>query len=265
MENIIRDLHKSVDYEKWNGCNNITPKSSNCLECFSKQFFGGNKIDYSCEQKRKIYVLRYLPVHVHEVYIAIKKINDDILEIIKSKNEINILSIGGGPGSDILAIKKFIVEQINEESMPKFNIFRLDKENGWDSVSKEIVYPKISNNFYHNKIKFDITLQKLNKNYNFDIVTISYLMSEISDSDLSVFTHNVRNFLANKSVLIINDRDEVLVQNRIVAMLNNLPIKIYFSESERIWCGFSYPDDIGEITKPKRKTNSKQHSMLIQK
>jgi ribosomal protein RSM22 (predicted rRNA methylase) len=272
MASIIRDLHESIDYGKWNGCNNITIGSSNCVECFRLQYFDGNTIDYNCEQKRKIYVLKFLPVHVHEVYIAIKKIKEDILEIISSKNEINILSIGGGPGSDILAIKSFIAEQVKEECMPKFNILRIDKENGWDNLSEKIVHPNFSSKFINGsfnnrKFLFNFTLNKLNKNLSFDIILISYLISEISDNDMFIFTHNMQKLLANKSVLIINDRDEYLVQNRILGLLNNLSLKPEknFVECERIWCGFSYPDDIKTLINPKLKTNSKQHSVLIKK
>ena len=271
MESIIRDLHESIDYGKWSGCNNITIGSPNCVECFRNQYFDGNVIDYSCEQKRKIYILKFLPVHVHEVYIAIKKMENDILEIFSSKNEINILSVGGGPGSDILAMKSFIVEQVEEECMPKFNILRIDKENGWDNLSEKIIHPNFSSEikrkFNNRKFLFNFALNKLNKKLNFDIILISYLISEISDDDMFVFTHNMQNLLANKSILIINDRNEDVVQYRITGMLNNLSLKPekFFSESERIWCGFSYPDDIKNLVNPKLKTNSKQHSVLIEK
>ncbi|MDP3008438.1 MAG: small ribosomal subunit Rsm22 family protein [Methylococcales bacterium] len=269
MDNIIRDLHKSIDYDKWNGCSNVTPDSESCVDCLCKQYFNGNKVDYSCEQKRKIYVIRYLPVHVHEIYIAIKKSQEDILEIIASKNEINILSIGGGLGSDILAMKSFIVEKVKQD-MPKFNILRIDKENGWNDLSKEIVNPdfsgKINENFNNRQFLFDVALNELNlKNLKFDIVLISYLISEISDNDMCVFIKNIQSLFSDKAVLIINDRNEGLVQNRILKLLDNLSVKIekHFIDDKGIWCGYLFPSEIKSLFKPKTYTNSKQHSVLI--
>jgi hypothetical protein len=269
LENLITSLHDSIDFNQWNGCENITRGASSCVECCREQYFSGNQIDYSCDQKRKIYVLRYLPVHVREVYLAAKEIPSDKLKTILSKDIIRILSVGGGPGSDIAALKKVIMD-FRERNQAAHNhltihIVRLDKETGWDNLSGQMIHTFSSNQcqFKYNKCHVDIVSSEITLEHCFDIVSISYLISELPDKDMPIFIRNVQKSLMRGSILLINDCKRNDVKLKIRRLLKALEYKTSVISDAVRWCGFNFPYHILMNVKPKLKTKSVRYMVLI--
>ena len=56
---------------KWEECEDMVNGASCCSDCCSKQYFNGNEIDYNCEQKRKVYVLRYVASTAERLIISL--------------------------------------------------------------------------------------------------------------------------------------------------------------------------------------------------
>ncbi len=269
LENLITSLHASIDFNKWKGCENMTKTASSCIECGGEQYFPGNQIDYRCEQKRKIYVLRYLPVHLREVYLAAKEIPADTLKTMLSKEVVRILSLGGGPGSDIAAIKKVIMDFIERNQVaPNFltiHLVRLDKETGWDNLSSEVVRTFSSNQyqFKYHKCHVDIVSTEMTLEPGYDIVSISYLISELPDRDMPIFIRNVQKSLMKGSILLINDSKRDNVKLKIERLLKALEYETSVSSDAVRWCGFDFPYHILMNVKPKLKTKSGRYMILI--
>jgi hypothetical protein len=234
------------------------------------QYFPGNQIDdYRCEQKRKIYVLRYLPVHLREVYLAATEIPADTLKTILSKEDVRILSLGGGPGSDIAAIKKVIVDFIKRNQVAAnlltIHIVRLDKETGWDTLSNEVVRIFSANQcqFKYNKCHVDIVSTEMTLEHCYDLVSISYLISELPDKDMPIFIRNVQKSLMRGAILLINDSKRDDVKLKIERLLKALEYETCVSSDTVRWCGFDFPYHILMNVKPKLKTTSRRYMVLM--
>ncbi|HHQ4734594.1 TPA: hypothetical protein ACSP2W_004152 [Aeromonas veronii] len=84
---------------------------------------------------------------------------------------------------------------------------------------------------------------------------MSYLMSELSDAEAYMLAHRVKGLMKSNALIIINDRPEDAVKNRIKKFLDI----ILPSESKEhyftYWGGFTYPEDIKNKMEPKLNMN----------
>ncbi|MFH0781990.1 MAG: hypothetical protein V2B20_08570 [Pseudomonadota bacterium] len=138
MDVIIR---KCIDYVSENieiVCQNATPGASGCLDCFQNQFFNDNIISYDCDLKINIYVGRYFPVHVRENIEALKLLPPEYIDKLLNLNTINVMNIGGGPGSDSFAVKKYF-HGLERSGLIKdkkdIYILRVDRETNWNNMA----------------------------------------------------------------------------------------------------------------------------------
>lgn len=254
LNDIIQYFFSNLDGTKWNSCLNRTPHSISCIDCFKRQYFDGNSISYECEEKRKIYVTRYLPAHMAENIVGFYNINQNILDIWRQNNIVRILSIGGGPGSDLCSFLDFM-ESDNIDI--EIEMTKLDIQPLWDSISSDIL-GSFSDNLNANfRIIHGNALERLSDfptGY-FDVVCCSYLISEISQADFETLGATLRPLLTSNGVLVINDRPEDQVQENIKLVYQGAEIsnKIFHNTS---WAGFTYPYAIASVVQPKLNMSS---------
>lgn len=65
MEEIIKKFYDEVDFDAAKSCS--SSDKPNCVNCHSDSYFESTEIDYSCMNKRKLYVVRY-PRDIHMRY-----------------------------------------------------------------------------------------------------------------------------------------------------------------------------------------------------
>lgn len=248
LADLINELHHMVDYDKYKSCAGITPGATDCPSCCGKQYFGGNQPRYDCEQKRRVYVVRYLPAYIYENYQGFRLLPKNLITQNFSKNKISVLSLGGGPGSDMAGMKKYLAYLDNYDCpCQDFSMVRVDKEDGWDELSKKVnnLYSG-GRNFNHWKIKLDVCeiSQTLSKHKS-DFVLISYLLSEITtSSQLDRFAQNLASCLTRDSIIIINDRDQEEVNHRIGALAEKVKLSQKRCGYITGHCGFTFESDI---------------------
>jgi hypothetical protein len=249
-------------------CDDATPGATDCLSCFQKQYFDGNTISYDCNQKTYIYVARYFPVHVKENAVALKLIPRDIANRLVAENPVNIISIGGGPGSDTFAVKNFLIEKEGFEINTEKDVYllRIDKEENWNKIAGAVNSRVASTElikFDARKQLFDITSRKdwpKKPDRLYNIITMSYFLSEMkSNAEIEVIADYI-NMISSDicSVLIINDRDEEKVhrfKNLLFDKLDSIT-KFELDNNSRYHCGFFYNDDDRDFISPKLNTNS---------
>lgn len=261
---LVTDLEASFDYERWGACQNTVGDAESCIACCHERYFNGDEIDYECEQFRKTYIMRFLPVHIHENYLALQRIPTDVLDTIGQNGTVNFLSLGGGPGSDIAAFKKYI-ENGNFENMgtQRFHIYRVDREDDWNGLATRVINIFRCRNYEirHTKLHQDVLVPFTNQQ-NIHIVTLSYLISEIAEESIQILASNISEVLANTSVIVINDRDEDIVRRKAATLLQLLHIDTYDVRNGREWCGEFYPDDVRDRVAPKLKTNSVRYTAV---
>ena len=266
MDKLITKYYNEVDPGNWQACGNALPGSNNCVDCFHKQYFDGNNISYDCEQKRKIYVLSYLPVHHKEVYLALSKVPKKVTTTIAGKKSIRILSIGSGPGSDILAFKKIILDgQIFLGDAKDILISMVEKVPSWDVISEEVLQLYNCNglNYSYNRYHFDFGAKEMEKNFDFDYLLLSYVISEFKGNEIHTFTNNLQRCIGNPSVLIINDRNQESVIDKINQIVNEFKVNQIIKSCSEEWCGVAYPQNIKDKIKPKLTTKSIRYTVVV--
>jgi len=275
MDEIIQKVFEKIDFSSPKVCEKITPNSTDCLSCFQNQFFDGNKVSYDCNQKRYIYIARYFPVHVKEISQGLSLLPPSTISKLLNLQTINILNIGGGPASDSFAIKRFLGNyeacgEINYQL--DVNILRVDLEKNWDGVAAYI-NNRVSNtqmiSFDHRKKHCDISDQniaQISTDSDFNIITISYLISELSNADMKQLAFHINNCASkNISVLILNDRQTYTVRSNIETLYYYINSNKDFERTcnQNSHCEFSFPDNIYQAVKPKLTTNSIRYLKII--
>lgn len=111
----------------------ICREHDSCGSCISGMYQADRRDDYNCRKLVFEYTLNYMPAFVTEIYAFLTA--SRILESIKS-NPICILSLGGGLGTDYLAISKYISDNHIEK---KINYTMIDLTPEWEFVRN--LYP----------------------------------------------------------------------------------------------------------------------------
>ena len=87
MNNIINNFFDEVDFNSFANCG---VGKDDCVGCLSDNYFEATEINYDCENKRKLYVVRYLPVHVKEVQSALSLISTKRANELLGKRVLNV-------------------------------------------------------------------------------------------------------------------------------------------------------------------------------
>jgi hypothetical protein len=251
MDDLITDYYDNLNPGAFPGCECRTPRSNSCLECLQSQFFDGNEISYDCEEKRKLYVLRYFPVHCRENYYGAKNIPCDVINNWFEDGHVDILSVGGGPGSDICGVLEYLEEEAKRRQVDlSVDVVRLDVEDQWDGVFDDVMerfFPWASYRTVHLDVNegFDLISDE-----SFDLVTASYLTSELSKKACLDLADEVDSVLVDGGVLMINDRPEDVVELNIRSMFDRIELS-YEEQFLNSWAEYSYPNDIAMVVGPK--------------
>ncbi|EGQ8926257.1 hypothetical protein DLH98_23555 [Vibrio parahaemolyticus] len=264
MEEIIQDFFDDIDFDNVEKCD--ASKEKSCVDCLSNGYFSDIQIDYSCFTKRKLYVVRYLPVHVAEVVNALKSIPATAMEQLLDNKQLNILCVGGGPGTDNLALNTWLdhMTTFKDYRVSSVTITRLDKCEEWDDISPNIIWeqqPESLDFELHRKL-YDVTKTGL-KTTKSHLVVMSYIMSEIKEKQLVTLAENLLKNTYDGWVLVVNDRDEVAVTAKVEKLVKLLKGRIVVNNNSKPHCGFTYPDEIWEKAEPKIWLKSARYVAII--
>ena len=269
MKSLIRKCIDVVKDDIDGVCADATPGSSNCLNCFQKQYFDENLITYDCNYKINIYVAKYFPVHVKENSVALNLLSSDFMLELFKHSSINIMSIGGGPGSDSYAVKKYLTECENQgdiTSQKDIYLLRVDKEENWNNTAGEVnsIISDTGNLIFNAKRHhFDVTIKEewMKRSFRtFNIFTISYFLSELTDKAQVETVAECINRCSSEEVscLFINDRNDEKVRSFQRVLFDNLSCNTDYEveDSSRHHCGFFYDNDDKDLISPKLSTKS---------
>jgi hypothetical protein len=99
-----------------------------------------------------------------------------------------ISCIGGGPGSDVLAVLKYLDDCQDEESVNRLTVYLLDRETAWADTWTEIggklnVGVQLNTNFQPLDVTDPTSWTAQRKFLDADIFTLSYFVSEVHSLD----------------------------------------------------------------------------------
>lgn len=260
MDKIINKFFGEVDFSSFSECGT---EKNDCVVCLRDNYFEATEIDYNCENKRKLYVVRYLPVHVKEVQSALNQISLKRASELLDKKVLNVMCLGGGPGTDNAAFNKWLVScrLFDKKSVTRVNIVRVDRCEEWDEISPHIIAHAFPDDIIvkYIKVNHDVTKHELKAGGKIDLVIASYLLSEISNKDIPKVVGNIRKNIGSNATIVINDRNQTEVRQKIENLYKLLGCK-FESDSSQLHCGFSFDSKIVESAQPKFNTSSIRYS-----
>lgn len=149
-------------------------------------------VDYEDPATRFAYVYKYVAAHGDYVVQVLKELAAKRGGVFDGANA-RVSCLGGGPGSDIIAVLKYLDEEEDTEDVKKLICYLLDQEQAWADIWTELteyLTPNLALNV--NFQQFDITdpgsWKHQRKFLQADLFTMIYFVSEVLmlDSDGAV-------------------------------------------------------------------------------
>lgn len=206
VENLINycnELYSNADTEcRCEDCNNDCKGS--CEKCLDSIHFGDNR-RYNCMNSMNYYVCKYSYKYLSEIANIFYR-ND----FIDSKEQVNIISIGCGPCTDLMGIEQYID---NNSLDIKIKYRGIDLNDNWKYIHRFI---KRDLNEYDIKFLYDDVFNVFNtskKIGKYDILFLQYLISDMvkynDENTMNLFIDNLVNKIIFNmpigSLVIIND------------------------------------------------------------
>lgn len=196
-------------------CLNCSHENRNCLgNCKSclKELTWQNfkRTNYNCEKLAAYYVCKFLNKFASEIFYLLT--NEKVEARLKTYNEFNILSLGCGPASDIIAFDAFIREVLNKPI--NINYTGIDIACKWQYIHEKICQEVSSLNYQPPKFDYeDITKKILEIDAsNTNIMVIKNLFSALirtkNEIEMNLFLDNLANLISKMpkdSIVLIND------------------------------------------------------------
>lgn len=178
IHSVLDELYEAIPGDEEQKDASIQKRLQDLTAGFSKLTVE-NKISYSDPAVRFAYIYRYVTSHSNLVYQRVQS-TPELVKLFK-KPEIHVSCIGGGPGSDLLGVLKYITVK---GLCPTLRCHLLDGENAWadawSDVDQKLQTPcKISTYFLPMDV-CDPASWKLHSKYlSADLFTMIYFMSEV--------------------------------------------------------------------------------------
>lgn len=273
-------LDNIIDYFAGNFQDNpalICPNNCDCYKdcnrCLRTQYFE-DSISYSCNNRRIMYVLKYLYVHSSEMYNLFRQYSNEIFLHLDSNNLL-IRSIGAGPGSEIIGLLRYLISSdFEDHKLEDLYIQRVESEKGWDeiyTINMDLFEQSFPIPFYIN-----ITKKRIHRNVMIrpdfvkkcNILIFSYFWSEHlgGGNNLDIWDRLLSS-LDKKSIVILNDRPENRVRRLFDTFHETIEcnVKEFYEIDRSEHCGFHYDDDLKDKFAPKLNCNSHQRIFLLEK
>ena len=141
-------------------------------------------IDYKNPAVRFAYVYMYTASHGDYVVRLLEILAQQLGGKIFQNDPGRVSCIGGGPGSDVIAIVKYLTDSTDTETLKRLTVFLLDKEQAWGDSWTELNMKLPTSSMQLNTVfqqmdilKPDWTSQR--KFLDADVFTLSYVVSEV--------------------------------------------------------------------------------------
>jgi hypothetical protein len=136
-------------------------------------------LDYSDPVKRFAYIYKYTVAHADYIMQLVERTEE--LASLFERKEIEVACLGGGPGSDLLGILKYI---LNNSRSTTLTCYLFDRERAWSDawvhVARRMDAPcKVFPVFNQMDVTDQKTWAAYESFFESDIITLSYFLSEV--------------------------------------------------------------------------------------
>jgi len=214
-----------------------------CVDCCKHGYYGSGT-QYKCNNSKKVYLIRNLATQVKQIELAL---SESLREDICGQKDIAVISLGGGPGTEAIALMDILRDYTDNFTLRFDNV---ESEHSWKTM-----YRDLTRNFASRignvalKARFlpsDIETHAKTGTSLYDLAFVSWLFSLIETSQEILGILNVlQSLLREDGYLVIADRFEDKVVERISGALEDadeLVLKEYDRQIQ--WCGVMFPDDL---------------------
>jgi hypothetical protein len=141
-------------------------------------------IDYKDPATRFAYVYRYVATHGDYVVQLLTMATQSLGGKVFPDETARVSCIGGGPGSDILAVLKYLDDYKAKETVKKLVVYLLDKEQAWADTWTEMdtkldTAVHVGTNFQPLDVTNPASWTSQKKFLGSDLFTLSYFVSEV--------------------------------------------------------------------------------------
>jgi hypothetical protein len=194
------------------------------LEAMSNALNTGGAPDYSDPVRRFAYVYCYPAAHAHlfeRACVASAEICRLVRLKVKAGQPLRVCVFGGGPGTEVVGLAKFLARQVAEDESLGVEVLLLDREPGWQenvSITVECVGEELT------RLAVDVTFDLRWEGFNFcgegqnaidkiggkDIYVFNYALSEAprGDESLKKLIASLAASMPEEAVMVIADREE---------------------------------------------------------
>lgn len=148
-----------------------------------KYFSSTENPDYGSDVKKFCYLFKYSVSHGYYIFQALKEVAKAIKPSPFSRNPTRIACIGGGPGTELIGIARYIREKEPDAKPREIKVTIFDKEKSWKAACERILNcVKGDINISFKFVEFDATDPATYSNIDFSkfhFVMANFFLSEI--------------------------------------------------------------------------------------
>lgn len=185
------------------------------LEASYRQLRNPNRdlIDYSRLSAQTAYLFRYVIGHAEFIAEILSRVRAEVGEPLFEAGELNIGSLGGGPGSELLGLLKYLSSPGSGEGITNIKCTIFDKESDWQHVAEALAEA------VDTEIGIELSFETLDvcdgavcgalDLGEFDLVFMSFFISEICElpqkANVVANMKNVLSTISRGAYLLYND------------------------------------------------------------
>lgn len=171
----------------------LDQKIKNSITCLHENYRQLNNVNrqpvnYRDPATRFAYAYKYVPAHGDYLVQIMERLREEAGGTIFAADGLRVSCVGGGPGSDVIAVLKYLDENKNAEPVKNLICYLLDGEQAWADTWTEICESLKSGVLLNMNFQpLDVTEPdswRLQKNFlKADLFTMSYFVSEVFSLD----------------------------------------------------------------------------------
>jgi hypothetical protein len=151
---------------------------------------GRKPVDYKNPATRFAYVFKYVAAHGDYLVQGLKRLRTKLGGNIFENESVRVSCVGGGPGSDIIGVLKYLDEHKQDEGVRKITCYLLDREQAWADTWTELdaslkMKIQLNANFQGLDVANSESWRYQRKFLQADLFTMSYFVSEVYSLDVA--------------------------------------------------------------------------------
>lgn len=145
-------------------------------------------VNYKDPATRFAYVYKYVATHSDYVVQVLQQLRAEVGSPVFSMENLRLSCIGGGPGSDIIGVLRYLDEKKATEPVKKVTCYLLDREQAWADTWTELddsmsLSTALNVNFQPLDVTAPASWAQQTKFLQADLFTMSYFVSEVKSLD----------------------------------------------------------------------------------